>query len=143
MYIEDQQLLFQKEQIEGWVPSENSTSLHLAAGQSVNDKLHETGIHPHPGPAYIPHDHNEDNFLVADLSKGNRGLMEGNRAQVLGDRGALFGVCDGMGGAASDSSLAAGLPTEFHLVAVDRENGIATKTVGIQTAKRKREFLRM
>jgi PPM family protein phosphatase len=46
-------------------------------------------------------EHNEDNFLVADLTRGTRGLMEADRTQVLGDRGAVFGVCDGMGGAAA------------------------------------------
>lgn len=46
-------------------------------------------------------EHNEDNFIVADLTKASRSLMESERAPVLGDRGALFGVCDGMGGAAA------------------------------------------
>src|SRR5690242_9964402 len=46
-------------------------------------------------------EHNEDNFLVADLTRGTRGLMESDRTQILGDRGAVFGVCDGMGGAAA------------------------------------------
>ena len=46
-------------------------------------------------------EHNEDNFLVADLTRGTRGLMEADRTQILGDRGAVFGVCDGMGGAAA------------------------------------------
>lgn len=46
-------------------------------------------------------EHNEDNFLVADLTRGTRGLMEADRTQTLGERGAVFGVCDGMGGAAA------------------------------------------
>jgi len=46
-------------------------------------------------------DHNEDNFLVADLTKASRGLMEADRLQTVGDRGTLLGVCDGMGGAAA------------------------------------------
>jgi len=46
-------------------------------------------------------EHNEDNFLVADLSKASRGLMEHDRLQVVGERGTLLGVCDGMGGAAA------------------------------------------
>lgn len=46
-------------------------------------------------------EHNEDNFIVADLTKSSRGLMEAERTQVVGERGALFGVCDGMGGAAA------------------------------------------
>jgi PPM family protein phosphatase len=46
-------------------------------------------------------EHNEDNFLVADLTKGSRGLMEGDRRQDVGPRGTVLGVCDGMGGAAA------------------------------------------
>jgi protein phosphatase len=44
-------------------------------------------------------EHNEDNFLVADLTKKARGLVEPNRS--VGQHGALFAVCDGMGGAAA------------------------------------------
>ncbi len=44
-------------------------------------------------------EHNEDNFLVADLTKKARGLVEQNRS--VGQHGALFAVCDGMGGAAA------------------------------------------
>jgi protein phosphatase len=44
-------------------------------------------------------EHNEDNFLVADLTKKARGLLEQNRS--VGLHGALFAVCDGMGGAAA------------------------------------------
>jgi protein phosphatase len=46
-------------------------------------------------------EHNEDNFIVADLTKESRGLMETDRRQLVGDRGTLLGVCDGMGGAAA------------------------------------------
>jgi protein phosphatase len=46
-------------------------------------------------------EHNEDNFLVADLSRRTRSLMEGEREQPVGERGTLLGVCDGMGGAAA------------------------------------------
>lgn len=46
-------------------------------------------------------EHNEDNFLVADLTRRSRGLLEANRATVVGDQGAVFAVCDGMGGAAA------------------------------------------
>jgi len=46
-------------------------------------------------------EHNEDNFLVADLTKRARGLLEGNRTSSLGRHGSLFAVCDGMGGAAA------------------------------------------
>jgi protein phosphatase len=46
-------------------------------------------------------EHNEDNFIVADLTKASRGLMEADRNQIVGERGSLLGVCDGMGGAAA------------------------------------------
>jgi protein phosphatase len=46
-------------------------------------------------------EHNEDNFLVADLSRRSRGLLEANRATGIGPQGAVFAVCDGMGGAAA------------------------------------------
>jgi PPM family protein phosphatase len=46
-------------------------------------------------------EHNEDNFLVADLSRRSRGLLEANRAATVGPHGDFFAVCDGMGGAAA------------------------------------------
>jgi protein phosphatase len=46
-------------------------------------------------------EHNEDNFLVADLTKKARGLVEANRPAAIQGHGALFAVCDGMGGAAA------------------------------------------
>jgi protein phosphatase len=46
-------------------------------------------------------EHNEDNFLIADLTRKSRSLMEADRDQVVGPRGTVLGVCDGMGGAAA------------------------------------------
>jgi serine/threonine protein phosphatase PrpC len=46
-------------------------------------------------------EHNEDNFLVADLTRRSRGLREDDRDQTIGEWGSVFGVCDGMGGAAA------------------------------------------
>jgi len=46
-------------------------------------------------------EHNEDNFLVADLTRKSRSLMESDRVQSVSARGTLLGVCDGMGGAAA------------------------------------------
>jgi protein phosphatase len=46
-------------------------------------------------------EHNEDNFLVADLTRRTRSLMEEDRRQIVGERGTVIGVCDGMGGAAA------------------------------------------
>jgi serine/threonine protein phosphatase PrpC len=44
-------------------------------------------------------EHNEDNYLVADLTRHERSLKPEARQYTLGDAGALFVVCDGMGGA--------------------------------------------
>jgi serine/threonine protein phosphatase PrpC len=44
-------------------------------------------------------DHNEDTFLVADLSTGNASLTPEVREHEIGPRGSLFMVADGMGGA--------------------------------------------
>ncbi len=46
-------------------------------------------------------EHNEDNFLVADLTRKSRSLMETDRERVVGARGTVPGVCDGMGGPAA------------------------------------------
>jgi serine/threonine protein phosphatase PrpC len=46
-------------------------------------------------------EHNEDNFLVADLTTGNRSIRPEVREHSVGDKGSLFAVCDGMGGAAA------------------------------------------
>jgi protein phosphatase len=46
-------------------------------------------------------EHNEDNFLVADMTRKTRGLLEANRTGIVGLYGSLFAVCDGMGGAAA------------------------------------------
>ena len=49
----------------------------------------------------LTREHNEDTFLVADLSAGNATLQPEVRTHRLGERGTLFMVADGMGGAAS------------------------------------------
>jgi serine/threonine protein phosphatase PrpC len=57
-------------------------------------------------------DHNEDTFLVADLSTGNASLQPEVRRHEVGPRGSLFMVADGMGGAAAGelaSAMAADL----------------------------------
>jgi PPM family protein phosphatase len=46
-------------------------------------------------------EHNEDNFLVADLTSGNRSIMPEVRTHKIGAKGSVFAVCDGMGGAAA------------------------------------------
>jgi protein phosphatase len=49
----------------------------------------------------LTRDHNEDTFLVADLSSGHASLHPDVRQHEVGERGSLFMVADGMGGAAA------------------------------------------
>ncbi len=56
-------------------------------------------------------DHNEDTFLVADLSTGQVTIEPGLHERVAGDRGMLLMVADGMGGAAA-GELASALAAE-------------------------------
>lgn len=56
-------------------------------------------------------EHNEDSFLVADLSTGTASLMPDIREHDVGTRGSLFVVADGMGGAAA-GELASSMATE-------------------------------
>ena len=44
-------------------------------------------------------DHNEDRFLVADLTTNDTSLSEAGRRFTLGPKGCLLLVADGMGGA--------------------------------------------
>jgi serine/threonine protein phosphatase PrpC len=46
-------------------------------------------------------EHNEDNFLIGDLTRRSRTLLETDREQRVGEWGSVMGVCDGMGGAAA------------------------------------------
>ncbi|MBI4542681.1 MAG: Stp1/IreP family PP2C-type Ser/Thr phosphatase [Gemmatimonadetes bacterium] len=46
-------------------------------------------------------DHNEDSFLVADLTRRNASLQPEVRSHDVGPRGSLLVVADGMGGAAA------------------------------------------
>jgi protein phosphatase len=46
-------------------------------------------------------EHNEDNFLIADLTAANRSILPEVRTHRIGPRGTVFTVCDGMGGAAA------------------------------------------
>ncbi len=57
-------------------------------------------------------DHNEDSFLVADLTTGNASLQPEVRDHEIGPRGSLFMVADGMGGAAA-GELASAMATDL------------------------------
>ena len=56
-------------------------------------------------------DHNEDRFLVADLTRREASLQPNVRAHDVGERGSLFVVADGMGGAAA-GELASEMATD-------------------------------
>ena len=56
-------------------------------------------------------DHNEDNFLVADLTRRDNTAPMAEREYEMGDRGLLLVVADGMGGAAA-GELASEMATE-------------------------------
>ena len=63
-------------------------------------------------------DHNEDSFLVADLTRKIASLQPEVRVHEVGERGTLFVVADGMGGAAA-GEVASQMATETiyqHLV---------------------------
>jgi protein phosphatase len=56
--------------------------------------------------------HNEDRYLVADLTTRETSLQEGERKVEIGPRGALLLVADGMGGAAA-GELASQMATDL------------------------------
>jgi len=46
-------------------------------------------------------DHNEDNFIIADLTRRERSCKPDVQEHLIGPAGTLMSVCDGMGGAAA------------------------------------------
>jgi serine/threonine protein phosphatase PrpC len=46
-------------------------------------------------------EHNEDNFVIANLTTGDLAARETSLTDAVGEGGMLFAVCDGMGGAAA------------------------------------------
>jgi protein phosphatase len=78
-------------------------------------------------------EHNEDNFLVADLTRRQRGLMEANRQTSIGSQGCVFAVCDGMGGAAAGeiaSQLAVDIVCEKMIEGLDEATPIRRDDLG-------------
>jgi PPM family protein phosphatase len=59
-------------------------------------------------------EHNEDSFVVADLSADNATLQPEVRTHVTGPKGTLFMVADGMGGAAA-GEIASAMATDLVL----------------------------
>ena len=63
-------------------------------------------------------EHNEDTFIVADLTTMNATLQPEVRTHAPGERGTLFMVADGMGGAAA-GEIASAMATEVVLSELD------------------------
>lgn len=71
-------------------------------------------------------EHNEDNFVVANLDTQERGLKDDNRSPVVSGKGMLFGVCDGMGGAAA-GEVASQLAVDIIYEQLASEEALATR----------------
>jgi len=84
-------------------------------------------------------DHNEDTFIVADLTRDKASLLPEVRQHHIGDRGSLFMVADGMGGAAAGelaSAMAADL-VHSHLASAwidDPDNSLEQFAVRLKEA---------
>jgi serine/threonine protein phosphatase PrpC len=73
-------------------------------------------------------EHNEDTFLVADLTTGNASLQPEVRSHEIGSRGSLFVVADGMGGAAA-GELASAMASDLiyrHMATAWANDGTTT-----------------
>ncbi len=84
-------------------------------------------------------DHNEDTFIVADLTRDKASLLPEVRNHSVGDRGSLFMVADGMGGAAAGelaSAMAADL-VHSHLASAwmdDPDNSLEQFAIRLREA---------
>src|SRR5688500_8701276 len=76
-------------------------------------------------------EHNEDAFVVADLTKNDASLQPAVRQHRVGDKGTLFMVADGMGGAAA-GEIASQMATEIVLREM-RKNWIPADDASAET----------
>ena len=83
-------------------------------------------------------DHNEDRFLVADLSRRDASLQPQVRQHEVGDHGSLLVVADGMGGAAA-GELASEMATDTIYAQMLKAWGQETEATAQRFAYRLRE----
>src|SRR5713101_3486623 len=83
-------------------------------------------------------DHNEDHFLVADLTRREASLQPSVRDHEVGERGSLFVVADGMGGAAA-GEVASEMATDTIYRQMVRAWGADRETTPQQFAYRLKE----
>src|SRR5688500_11486376 len=76
-------------------------------------------------------EHNEDAFVVADLTRNDASLQPSVRQHRVGERGTLFMVADGMGGAAA-GEIASQMATEIVLKEL-RKNWIPSDDQSAET----------
>lgn len=83
-------------------------------------------------------EHNEDCFLVADLTRHSASLQPAVREHEVGERGSLFVVADGMGGAAA-GELASDMATQAIYSHLSKTWANDTETTEQQFALRLKE----
>jgi serine/threonine protein phosphatase PrpC len=84
-------------------PSERGDELTAPRGLPLNREIPEGIAIKYFGRTDVGlvREHNEDNFLVVDVTLSKRGIDDKPIDAILGDRGCVLAVCDGMGGAAA------------------------------------------
>jgi protein phosphatase len=89
--------------VAGAAPSEGNDELTSPRGLAANREVPEGVAIRYYGRTDVGlvREHNEDNFLVVDVSAARRGVEATPIDTKLGDRGCVLAVCDGMGGAAA------------------------------------------
>src|SRR5258708_12299355 len=82
----------------GFPPAPDLVTVHTPAGSKTSSVIVHVFGRTDVGRT---REHNEDAFVVADMTRGNATLQPEVRTHEVGDRGTLFMVADGMGGAAA------------------------------------------